>query len=118
MTDQIIMHAPAKINLSLDITGKRADGYHTLRSVFQTVSIYDTLTIRRTSPEQPLSLTCDTPGVPCDARNLVWKAAQRLLGEHPCGIAMHLEKRIPSQAGLGGGSSDCAAALRGIRELL
>jgi len=118
MTDQIIMHAPAKINLSLDITGKRPDGYHTLRSVFQTVSIYDTLTIRRTAPELPLSLTCDTPGVPCDERNLVWKAAQRLLGKCPCGIAMHLEKRIPSQAGMGGGSSDCAAALRGIRTLL
>ncbi len=118
MTDHIIIQAPAKINLSLDITGKRPDGYHTLRSVFQTVGIFDTLTIQKTAPEQPLSLTCDDPAVPCDERNLVWKAAAALLGDAPCGIALHLEKRIPSQAGMGGGSSDCAAALRGIRELL
>ena len=118
MPEQLILQAPAKINLSLDITGRRTDGYHTLRSVFQTVGIYDTLTITKTAPDAPLTLSCNDPDVPCDARNLVWKAAAKLLGEQPCGIAIHLEKRIPSQAGMGGGSSDCAAALRGIRQLL
>ncbi len=118
MNETVILQTPAKINLSLDITGKLPNGYHTLRSVFQAVGIYDTLTVTKTAPEQPLTLTCNDAAVPCDARNLVWKAAVRLLGENPCGISMHLEKRIPSQAGMGGGSSDCAAALVGIRKLL
>lgn len=117
MPDHLIIHAPAKINLSLDITGKRPDGYHTLRSVFQTVGIYDTLTLTKTAPDQPMTLVCSDPAVPCDARNLVWKAAEKLLGASPCGLHIALEKQIPSQAGMGGGSSDCAAALRGIREL-
>lgn len=114
----VTLRAPAKINLSLDILGRLPNGYHTLQSVFQTVSIYDTLTITRTASGQPMTLTCNDPDVPCDERNLVWKAAVKLLGEKPCGIAMHLEKHIPSQAGMGGGSSDCAAALLGIRKLL
>jgi len=117
MTETLVLQAPAKINLSLDITGKRTDGYHTLRSVFQTVGIFDTLTITKTEPDMPLTLTCNDPDVPADARNLVWKAAAKLLGDQPCGAAIHLEKRIPSQAGMGGGSSDCAAALKGIRKL-
>ena len=116
--EQIMLRIPAKINLSLDIGAKRADGYHTLRSVFQTVGIYDTLTVAKIRPDAPMTLSCDDPSVPCDARNLVWKAAQKLLGENPCGIAMRLHKSIPSQAGMGGGSADCAAALLGIRSLL
>ena len=117
MSQQLTLTAPAKINLSLDITGKRPDGYHTLRSVFQTVGIYDTLTVTQTEADMPLTLTCNDPEVPCDERNLVWKAAVRLLGDAPRGLALHLEKQIPSQAGLGGGSSDCAAALKGIRQM-
>jgi len=117
MEETLILQIPAKINLSLDITGKRADGYHTLRSVFQAIGCYDRLTLTKISADAPFSLTCDTPGVPCDERNLVWKAAVRLLGEQPCGVAAHLEKQIPAQAGMGGGSADCAAALLGIRQL-
>ena len=116
--NEIILRTPAKVNFSLDITGKRADGYHTLRSVFQAVDCYDTLKITRTEANAPLVLTCSDEAIPCDEHNLVYKAAMMLLGEHPCGISMHLEKRIPSQAGMGGGSSDCAAALLGIRKLL
>ena len=118
MLRQLVLQTPAKINLSLDMTGKRPDGYHTLRSVFQAVGIYDRLTFTRIAPDQPLTLTCNDPDVPCDARNLVWKAAAALLGENPCGAAINLEKHIPSQAGMGGGSSDCAAALLGMRRLL
>lgn len=117
MPDTLTLKAPAKINLSLDITGKLPNGYHTMRSVFQTVGIYDTLTFEKTAPDQPMTLRCNDPAVPCDARNLVWKAAVKLLGEDPCGVHIHLEKQIPSQAGMGGGSSDCAAALRGIRQM-
>lgn len=114
----LILRAPAKVNLSLDITGKRPDGYHTLRSVFQTVSLYDTLTITKTDADTPFSLSCNIEGIPCDERNLVTKAAMVLLGDAPHGVEMHLEKQIPSQAGMGGGSTDCAAALLGIRKLL
>ena len=117
MTDTLTLRTPAKINLSLDITGRLPNGYHTMRSVFQTVGIYDTLTFRRTADDAPLVLRCNDPAIPCDGRNLIWKAAAALLGENPCGLEIGLEKQIPSQAGMGGGSSDCAAALRGIREL-
>ena len=117
MTDTLTLRTPAKINLSLDITGRLPNGYHTMRSVFQTVGIYDTLTFRRTADNAPLVLRCNDPAIPCDGRNLIWKAAAALLGENPCGLEIDLEKQIPSQAGMGGGSSDCAAALRGIREL-
>ncbi len=117
MKDLMTLRTPAKINLSLDITGRLPNGYHTMRSVFQTVGIYDTLTFRRTADDAPLVLRCNDPAIPCDGRNLIWKAAAALLGENPCGLEIGLEKQIPSQAGMGGGSSDCAAALRGIREL-
>lgn len=117
MPDTLTLQTPAKINLSLDITGKLPNGYHTMRSVFQTVGIYDTLTFTKTAPDQPMTLTCNDPAVPCDARNLVWKAAAKLLGDDPRGLHISLEKHIPSQAGMGGGSSDCAAALTGIRTL-
>lgn len=118
MITQITLRIPAKINLSLDITGRREDGYHTLRSVFQAVGCYDTLTLMRTGADAPFSLSCSDPEIPCDARNLVWKAAVRLLGDSPRGFSARLEKQIPSQAGMGGGSADCAAALLGIRSLM
>ena len=116
MKQSITMEIPAKINLSLDITGKRADGYHTLRSVFQTVGIFDRMTITRT--DTPFTLRCSDAAIPCDERNLVWKAAEKLLGDRLTGLTVELEKHIPSQAGMGGGSADCAAALLGIAELL
>jgi len=115
---QIRLRIPAKINLSLDMTGKRADGYHTLRSVFQAIDCCDVLTLTKMDADTPFSLTCTEPEVPCDARNLVWKAAEKLLGAQPAGLRAHLEKRIPSQAGMGGGSADAAAALLGIRTLM
>lgn len=118
MTDTLTLRTPAKINLSLDITGRLPNGYHTMRSVFQTVGIYDTLTFRRTADNAPLVLRCNDPAIPCDGRNLIWKAAAALLGENPCGLEIGLEKQIPSQAGMGGGSADCAAALLGIRQML
>ncbi|MBM3781841.1 MAG: 4-(cytidine 5'-diphospho)-2-C-methyl-D-erythritol kinase [Acidobacteria bacterium] len=117
------MHLPAfaKINLDLRVLGVRPDGYHELRTVFQTLRLHDTLTfVRRPGP---LTLTCRTPGVPTDHHNLVWKAAAGLWRERfgarraPEGVAVHLVKRIPAEAGLGGGSADAAAALRGLDQL-
>jgi 4-diphosphocytidyl-2-C-methyl-D-erythritol kinase len=101
----LTVSAPAKINWSLRITGKRADGFHDLETLFQTVSLHDTLTF--TESDQ-LSLTCNDPTVPVDERNLVLRAA-RLLGSPP--VAIDLHKKIPSGGGLGGGSSDAASTL-------
>jgi 4-diphosphocytidyl-2-C-methyl-D-erythritol kinase len=114
------VRAPAKINLTLRVLGTRPDGYHELRTVFQTVALHDT--VRLTSRRGPLAMTCTEPGVPCDDRNLAWKAAAALwrasgrAGE-PGGAHIHLVKRIPMEAGLGGGSSDAAAALMGLARI-
>ena len=97
--------AYAKINWSLRITGKRADGYHDLETVFQTISLHDTLIFRESDE---LSLTCDDPFIPVDETNLVLRAA-RAVGAT---AAIELRKRIPAGGGLGGGSSDAAATLR------
>lgn len=99
------VRAHAKINWSLRITGRRADGYHDLETLFQTISLHDTLTF---TPAERLSLTCDDPTIPTDDTNLVLRAA-KLAGAPP--IAIHLQKRIPAGGGLGGGSSDAAATL-------
>ncbi|HVB36962.1 MAG TPA: 4-(cytidine 5'-diphospho)-2-C-methyl-D-erythritol kinase [Vicinamibacterales bacterium] len=116
------VRAPAKINLTLRVLGTRADGYHELRTVFQTVALHDTVTVAAAGPRAPLTLTCTLPGVPCDDRNLAWKAARALWQTAgrpgvPTGVAIHIAKRIPMEAGLGGGSSDAAATLRGLARL-
>ena len=95
----------AKINWSLRITGKRADGFHDLETVFQTISLHDELTFR---DAEALSLTCDDPTIPIDDTNLVMRAA-RLVGAPP--VAIELRKRIPAGGGLGGGSSNAATTL-------
>jgi 4-diphosphocytidyl-2-C-methyl-D-erythritol kinase len=97
--------AYAKINWSLRITGKRADGFHDLETVFQTISLHDTLVFRES---EHLTLTCDDASIPTDETNLVIRAA-RALGKT---AAIELRKRIPAGGGLGGGSSDAAATLR------
>ncbi len=102
---------PAKINLSLHVLGRRADGYHELDTMFQAIDLWDTLTI---SPAASLSLVCPQPGIPVDDRNLVLRAVdllqQRVSGRE-LQAAFQLEKRIPVGGGLGGGSSNAAAAL-------
>ena len=98
----------AKINWSLRITRRRADGYHDLETLFQQISLADELTFTRADR---FSLTCDVPGIPTDDTNLVLRAA-RALGCPP--LAIELRKRIPVGGGLGGGSSNAAAMLRAI----
>ena len=110
--------APAKINLGLDVVGTRADGYHLLETVFQAVSITDTVTV--SLAEQPgIALTCDHPAVPCSPKNIAWKAAQRFLeaAKITAGVQIHIAKRIPMEAGMGGGSTDGAAVLLALQEL-
>ncbi len=109
------LRAHAKINLNLAVLGPRPDGYHELRTVFQSLALHDTLSCDRAA--SGFSVSCSTPGVPLDERNLVWKAAQlvwRAAGRagEPAG-QVHIAKRIPAQGGLGGGSADGAAALVG-----
>ena len=109
------VRAFAKINRSLRVLGTRADGYHELRTIFQSISLHDTLTLRPV--RGAFELTCDDPACPADESNLVARAAARMWAAAgrsgaPRGLAIHLRKRIPMQAGLGGGSSDAAATLR------
>jgi 4-diphosphocytidyl-2-C-methyl-D-erythritol kinase len=120
MHPSLAVRAHAKINLSLDITGTRADGYHDLRTVFQALELHDTLTI--VARDGPLLLESGAPGFPLDESNLVWKAAEavwELAGRNlpPRDVSIRVEKRIPMQAGLGGGSADAAAALVALSRL-
>ncbi len=106
--------APAKINLSLEILGKRPDGFHDLRSLFLPISLTDELTFETADA---FALTCSDPTVPVDEGNLVVRAA-KLFGDGTLPqLAIHLEKNIPHSAGLGGGSSDAATTLLALNEL-
>jgi 4-diphosphocytidyl-2-C-methyl-D-erythritol kinase len=98
------MKAYAKINWALRIVGKRADGYHDIETLFQTITLHDTLTI---DPADTLSMTCDDPTIPIDDRNLVIRAAKAIGATG----RITLQKKIPAGGGLGGGSSDAAAVL-------
>ena len=106
----------AKLNLTLDVLGKREDGYHDLRSVMQTVSVRDDIEID-VGTGKPWALHCSAEGIPTDETNLAWKAAKVYLdaiGQDPDGLEIRITKRIPSQAGMGGGSADAAAVLRAL----
>lgn len=108
----------AKINLFLDIEGIRADGYHNIVSVMQTVDWADEISIEKADGEGIL-LTCSDPLIPTDRKNTVYKAADLFLTRisASCGVQIHIEKNIPSAAGLAGGSADAAAALLGLNQL-
>ena len=106
----------AKLNLTLDVLGKRDDGYHDMKSIMQTISVRDDIEID-VGTGKPWKLICDKEGIPCDERNLAWKAAKVYLdtiGKDPDGLEIRITKRIPSQAGMGGGSADAAAVLRAL----
>ncbi len=107
----------AKINLGLEVLGLRQDGYHELRTVFQTIDLHDDLTLRP-SPEG-VRVTCDHPDVPTDERNLAFKAAQELrrYAGLTHGVVIDIRKRIPVAGGLGGGSSNAATVLLGLDRL-
>jgi 4-diphosphocytidyl-2-C-methyl-D-erythritol kinase len=114
----ILIAAPAKLNLHLEILGRRADGFHALETVFQTVALHDRVGVA-VVPGSGIVLTCDDPSLPSDARNLAWKAAAAFLeGREDRRVEIRLEKMIPHGAGLGGGSSDAAAVLRALARLL
>lgn len=120
----ITLDAHAKINLFLDITGRREDGYHTLTGVMQAVGLADLVTVAISRAEaDAVHLTCSDPALPTDRGNLAVRAAELFLAETtgmarmPLAVHIHIEKRIPYPAGLAGGSTDAAAVLRGLDRL-
>jgi 4-diphosphocytidyl-2-C-methyl-D-erythritol kinase len=117
---KLVTRAHAKVNLDLRVLGTRPDGFHELRTVFQAIELHDTLI--STERPGPFTLKCRMPGVPVDEGNLVWKAAAGLwkaLGRSgaPRDALVTIDKKIPMQAGLGGGSADAAAALLALARL-
>ncbi len=114
----MIVKANAKINLTLDITGVREDGYHDLSTVMQSLELADTLEIKEREDGE-IKLYCDKEGIPTDSRNTVYKAAERLLkfADIKKGVDITIKKLIPSEAGMGGGSADAAAALAALKAL-
>lgn len=123
----VTVSAYAKINAYLEVTGRLENGYHTILSHMQAVTLCDTLTLTLSPSVSPfaVSLRCDDPNLACDDTNLVCRAARALAdalsarGEMPhVSLAVELQKRIPMAAGLAGGSADAAATLRGFNELL
>ena len=118
MKHAVRLPAFAKVNLCLQILGKRPDGYHELRTIFQTISLHDTLELER-SRRPGISIETDDPALPRGRENLVWRAIDALRRELSMrgGLHARLTKRIPVARGLGGGSSDAAAALIGLLRL-
>lgn len=116
----IRVRAFAKINLSLRVLGSRPDGYHEVRTILQSLALHDTLTFHRAPGA--FRISCDDPACPTDATNLVWQAAERVWAAAgrrgvPHGVEVRIAKRIPIEAGLGGGSSDAAATIRALAAL-
>ena len=117
----LTLRAHAKINLDLRVVGLLPDGYHEVRTVLQSLRLHDTLTFEPV--DGPFVITCDDPAIPVDDRNLIWRAADVLCHaasaqrRGPSGVRVRVTKRIPAQAGLGGGSADAAATLLALTRL-
>lgn len=116
---KITVSAPAKINLTLDILGRRDDGYHDVKMIMQTVSLYDNVTLE-TNDTKRITVACNKSGIPCDDSNIAVKSA-KVFFEYTkipfSGLHIYIDKNIPSQAGLAGGSTDGAAVLKGLNEI-
>ncbi|MCL2300391.1 MAG: 4-(cytidine 5'-diphospho)-2-C-methyl-D-erythritol kinase [Firmicutes bacterium] len=106
--------AYAKINLLLDVTGKLPNGYHSVAMIMQSIDLHDTVTVEAAG-RPGVGIACDLPYIPTDRRNIAWKACEAFGVTD--GLNITLEKRIPSQAGLGGGSADAAAVLTALRDM-
>ncbi len=116
---KVKVQAPAKINLSLDVLRRRPDGYHDVSMVMQAVSLYDYVTVEQTETKE-IEIFCDYEGVPCDERNIAHKAASEFFKyteTDNSGIKITIDKNIPTQAGLAGGSSDGAAVIFALNKL-
>ena len=117
--DRVEERAYGKINLSLDVLGRREDGYHDVSMVMQTVDIYDVISLGKVENKDEIILTTDVEGLPVEERNSVHKAIKLIKEKYgiDTGVNAHIEKHLPIAAGMGGGSADAAAALRGMNRL-
>ena len=119
MVEKLHLESPAKVNLRLEILRKREDGYHEIRTIFQKISLHDTLhfSLKR---RRGIRITADHPGLPTGKRNLVYQAVRSILerSDYEGGVDVVIEKRIPLGAGLGGGSSNAATTLKAMNQLL
>jgi 4-diphosphocytidyl-2-C-methyl-D-erythritol kinase len=113
------VRASAKVNFCLRVLGKRADGYHDVQTVLHTIGLWDRIHLTTRADENTITLKVNATDVPADESNLCWRAAQLLQQrtKTPTGVAITLDKHIPVEAGLGGGSSDAAATLKGLAAL-
>ncbi len=113
----VTVEANAKINLTLDILGKRPDGFHEVAMVMQTIGLHDTLVMEKT--ERDIELSINVPWLKADEKNLAWRAAELIRQEYGLegGVRIELTKRIPVAAGLAGGSADAAAVFKGMNDL-
>ena len=118
MKQELILKAHGKINLGLDVVRRLPNGYHEVRMVMQSVELADTVAMRRL-PEDEILLKTDRAGLPCDERNIAYRAAKLMKEKFAlsAGVEIALKKRIPMAAGMAGGSADCAAVLKGMNEL-
>lgn len=114
---ELLLNAYAKINLSLDVLARRDDGYHEIATVMHSIELHDTLILRETGTG--ISVRCDQKSVPTDVQNVVFRTAQLLQETYALqrDIEIEIQKRIPTAAGLGGGSADAAVALLGLAQL-
>lgn len=115
--DKILIKCPAKINLSLDVVGKRDDGYHLLKMLMQSVALFDEVTIEKNSTG--ITIHCDNNEIPCDEKNICYKVARLMKDKYAlqAGVNIFISKNIPIAAGLAGGSTDAAGVILGINEL-
>lgn len=111
------LEAHAKINLSLDIVGKREDGYHLLEMVMQEIELHDVVEVEKA--DKGITLSCSKEYIPCNSKNTAYKAAEMMIERFGIdgGVRISIEKNIPVAAGLAGGSTDAAAVIRGMNEV-
>ena len=120
--DCISVKAFGKVNLGLDVIGRREDGYHLVKMVMQTVDVFDDVILSRTAPsseETLIRISCDVSSVPADHSNLAYKAAAEIYRRYRLQdpISIHIRKRIPVEAGMAGGSADAAAVIRAMDQM-
>lgn len=116
--DSVVLKSYGKINLGLDVVKRRPDGYHEVRMIMQTVGLCDTLTMKKQKKDE-ITMRCDLSFLPTDQKNLVYQAAALMKEKYgiSTGVEIDLRKRIPVAAGMAGGSSNCAAAIKGMSQM-
>jgi len=115
--NEITLQSYAKLNLALDVLRRRDDGYHELAMIMQSIALCDIVTLTKT--DAGISISCDNPRIPIGEKNIAYKAAQTFFAQlgKQFGVNIHIEKNIPSGAGLAGGSANAASVLIGLNEL-